>query len=189
MDGNGHDRAHLDWREGSDEAPRAAMTFDPSAVLRAIEDEDDGDVAPTPSAAAVTPDLNEALRAAMSYEGVQDHDLDGDEPNGEWTETDEDAPDLTDPDEDDVAAAWRGEVEANEAHETPGDEDGEEDLSAIADGEDDAEEWTESGEDEDVFQAAPAPLRGWTISTGPTASLASRSWASSAPARAHCPTC
>jgi hypothetical protein len=70
MDGDGMNGRAFAWNEDGAEKPVRA--FDPLAVLRAIEDEDDDEVAPPPRAARPEADLGAALRAAMAYEAAHD---------------------------------------------------------------------------------------------------------------------
>jgi hypothetical protein len=89
MDGDGHNARAFPWTEDEDtgKAPRA---FDPAAVLRAIEDEDDEPAPPQePAEAGGDEDFGAALRAAFAIgEAGQDAEA-----------TDEDIPEDTVPDD------------------------------------------------------------------------------------------
>jgi hypothetical protein len=89
MDGDGHNAKAFAWK-GLDDEDDAAPAFDPAAVMRAIDDEDE---APAP-----------ALRAAMTWEGPQGEDED---------EAAEDA--LAADDDHDADVAWEDEEDAVEA--------------------------------------------------------------------------
>jgi hypothetical protein len=73
MDGDGHNAKAFAWKGlDDDEAAEAAPAFDPLAVLRAIEDEDE---APAPARRAPEEaDLGAALHAAMTWDGPQGED-------------------------------------------------------------------------------------------------------------------
>jgi hypothetical protein len=71
MDGDGHNAKVFTWHEDDDGKPLKA--FDPSAVLRAIEDEDEEVAPPSAAKPPADTDLGAALRAAMDY-GIADED-------------------------------------------------------------------------------------------------------------------
>jgi hypothetical protein len=145
MDGDGMNAKAFTWHE--DDAEKPAPAFDPSAVLRAIEDEDD-EVSPAPQESHPEADLGAALRVAMSY-GAQEDELPGVEAGNDedpaddlegapeaWAEESDDLPqdaealeasDDVDEEDDHLAAGDWGEAEDDipeaEALDTDPDED------------------------------------------------------------------
>jgi hypothetical protein len=97
MDGDGHNAKAFAWTKDEEDS---APAFDPAAVLRAIEDEDDADEAPAPlRRVAEEPDLSAALRAAMTWDGPQGED-------DEAAEAEEDALAAGDDHDDADVDAW-----------------------------------------------------------------------------------
>jgi hypothetical protein len=146
MDGDGMNAKAFTWDE--DDAPKAATAFDPSAVLRAIEDEDEDEEAPpSPEETHPEADLGAALRAAMSY-GAQDAGPDHDageatddlvdasgasaERSGDSSDDEEawEASDDAGEEDDHLAAADRGEAEDDFAEAEHDGADPEEDAPA-----------------------------------------------------------
>jgi hypothetical protein len=119
MDGDGHSAKAFAWNAHEDDADEAPPAFDPAAVLRAIDAEEDED-RPAPHAArpaASDADLGAALRAAFAYEdapGEADEDAalasDADDEAG-WDDAPEAETDAAEEDD-----AWEDELALSDAH-------------------------------------------------------------------------
>jgi GTP-binding protein EngB required for normal cell division len=130
MDGDGMNAKAFAWAEDENEAA-PIRAFDPAAVLRAIEDEDEADaVPPAARRTAEEADLGAALRAALDYEARQAPvaDADMDEDRAE-TRPDWDEPADAEEEEDahlaaeDAGAPWEDLPEAAAEDDAPHDED------------------------------------------------------------------
>lgn len=105
MDGDGHNAKAFAWNEDADrDSAKPVDVFDPAAVLRAIEDENEKDAQPHPGSGVTREDLGAALRAAMAYDAdVPSEDrLDETVPQAEHVDENVEAEDAY---EDDLAAS------------------------------------------------------------------------------------
>jgi hypothetical protein len=125
MDGDGHNAKAFAWHDGGEEKPSGA--FDPSAVLRAIAEEDDDSVAP-PAVGKPRPqdDLGAALRAAMAYDGDEDRGGTQDAADGAQARREDDADEGWQDESEELgeAADWDEEddhLAAEDAGHAPGD--------------------------------------------------------------------
>ena len=141
MDGDGHAKAFA-WNEESDQdMAKPSKAFDPAAVLRAIDDEEDDfpDLDPVPKVDAEA-DLGSALRAALAYEETvdEDHSVEAEH------ETAGDRDRATDLE---GAFRLRDESQYDDDHE---------DRLALADDHDEVEGWDDLHEDEEASPASRA---------------------------------
>jgi hypothetical protein len=107
MDGDGHNAKAFAWNENANrDASKPVDAFDPAAVLRAIEDEneDEKDAQPRSASGLAREDLGAALRAAMAYDAdvLSEDRLDETVPQAERVDDDVQAEDAY---EDDFAAS------------------------------------------------------------------------------------